>query len=136
MVRAPFLKYSLQCRIGLMDGVFVMYHNTSEVFGYEYISLAKMDQFLFGSSYFGDLAYSASLQMFNGIFSRIVEDFGDCAILKISLGTVDLKRSVLFVEALNREELLAQVSVFLSVKVRGVVTLEWNRMERTRLLLF
>ena len=28
MIRAAFLKYAGQCRIGRMDGAFVTYHNT------------------------------------------------------------------------------------------------------------
>jgi hypothetical protein len=31
MARSAFLKYSLQCRIGLMHGIMVAYHNTKEV---------------------------------------------------------------------------------------------------------
>ena len=39
MVRAAFLKYNFQARIGHMDGIFVAYHNTSEMFGFQYIDL-------------------------------------------------------------------------------------------------
>ena len=37
MIRAAFLKYSGQCRIGRMDGAFVTYHNTQEIFGFQYV---------------------------------------------------------------------------------------------------
>jgi len=33
-----------------MDGVFVAYHNTARVFGFQYISLEEMDARLFGPS--------------------------------------------------------------------------------------
>jgi hypothetical protein len=39
MSRAAFLKYSMQVRIGDMDGIFVAYHNTARIFGFQYISL-------------------------------------------------------------------------------------------------
>ena len=31
-----------------MDGVMVTYHNTGRIFGFQYISLAEMDERLFG----------------------------------------------------------------------------------------
>ncbi|KAG1718268.1 mitochondrial protein Pet127-domain-containing protein [Suillus lakei] len=48
LIRSAFLKYSFQARIGNMDGVFVAYHNTARVFGFQYVSLEEMDARLFG----------------------------------------------------------------------------------------
>lgn len=48
LIRSAFLKYSFQARIGNMDGVFVAYHNTARIFGFQYISLEEMDARLFG----------------------------------------------------------------------------------------
>lgn len=53
MIRAAFLKYSGQCRIGRMDGAFVTYHNTQEIFGFQYV------EFLHESSVFLCLESSA-----------------------------------------------------------------------------
>jgi hypothetical protein len=39
MIRAAFLKYSLQVRVGRMDGIFVAYHNIERIFGFQYIPL-------------------------------------------------------------------------------------------------
>ncbi|BFZ55326.1 hypothetical protein PYCC9005_002366 [Savitreella phatthalungensis] len=50
MIRAAFLKYSLQVRIGHMDGIFVAFHNTERIFGFQYISLDEMDEGIHGSS--------------------------------------------------------------------------------------
>ncbi len=50
MARSAFLKFSLQCRIGHMNGVVVAYHNTQQVFGLEYIPLEEMDRITFGSA--------------------------------------------------------------------------------------
>jgi len=47
---AAFIKYAGQCRIGRMDGAFVTYHNTQEIFGFQYVPLATMDQ-LVSSAY-------------------------------------------------------------------------------------
>jgi hypothetical protein len=48
MSRAGFLKYSFQLRIGAMAGAFVSYHNTREIFGFEFVPLQKIDRILFG----------------------------------------------------------------------------------------
>ncbi|KAG2110100.1 mitochondrial protein Pet127-domain-containing protein [Suillus clintonianus] len=48
LIRSAFLKYSFQARIGNMDGVFVAYHNTARIFGFQYVSLEEMDARLFG----------------------------------------------------------------------------------------
>ncbi|KLJ11710.1 hypothetical protein EMPG_13132 [Blastomyces silverae] len=36
MIRAAFLKYSLQVRVGRMDGIFVAFHNIERIFGFQY----------------------------------------------------------------------------------------------------
>ncbi|KAK1778979.1 LOW QUALITY PROTEIN: mitochondrial protein Pet127-domain-containing protein [Copromyces sp. CBS 386.78] len=50
MIRSAFLKYSLQVRMGRMDGIFVAFHNTQRIFGFQYIPLTEMDYALHGSS--------------------------------------------------------------------------------------
>ena len=68
MVRSAFLKYNFQARIGHMDGIFVAYHNTAKMFGFQYISLEEMNLRLFGSNEMGDKAYHLSLGMLEQIF--------------------------------------------------------------------
>lgn len=46
LARSTMLKYSLQARIGNMDGIFVAYHNIVKMFGFEYLPLEKMDEIL------------------------------------------------------------------------------------------
>ena len=48
-MRAAFLKYSFQARIGNMDGIFVAYHNTARIFGFQYLPLEEMDERLYGA---------------------------------------------------------------------------------------
>ena len=47
-IRSYPINTSFQARIGNMDGVFVAYHNTARVFGFQYVSLEEMDARLFG----------------------------------------------------------------------------------------
>lgn len=52
LIRSTLLKYSLQARIGKMDGIFVAYHNISRMFGFQYLPLDEID-YIIHSSYDG-----------------------------------------------------------------------------------
>lgn len=77
MIRAAFLKYSLQVRVGRMDGIFVAFHNVERIFGFQYISLPEMDQSLHGQSdtSLGDTEFQLSLSMWNKILDKATEKF-------------------------------------------------------------
>ena len=77
MIRAAFLKYSLQVRMGRMDGIFVAYHNITRIFGFQYISLAELDLALHGQSNrrLGDLEFNASINLVNQIFNEATVKF-------------------------------------------------------------
>ncbi|TRX96282.1 hypothetical protein FHL15_003006 [Xylaria flabelliformis] len=72
MIRSAFLKYSLQVRMGRMDGIFVAFHNTQRIFGFQYIPLSEMDLSLHGTSntLLGDHEFKLSLKLLNEILSR------------------------------------------------------------------
>ncbi|KAI0885186.1 mitochondrial protein Pet127-domain-containing protein [Annulohypoxylon maeteangense] len=72
MIRSAFLKYSLQVRMGRMDGIFVAFHNTQRIFGFQYIPLSEMDLALHGTSdtTLGDSEYKLSLALLNDILDR------------------------------------------------------------------
>ena len=46
-----FMKYGLQAKIGRMDGVIVAYHNTAEIFGFQYIPLDDMERCVYGAGF-------------------------------------------------------------------------------------
>lgn len=50
LIRSTMLKYSLQARIGRMDGIFLAYHNIRRMFGFQYVPLSEMDK-IFHSSH-------------------------------------------------------------------------------------
>ncbi|KAJ6109832.1 mitochondrial translation protein [Penicillium sp. IBT 16267x] len=77
MIRAAFLKYSLQVRVGRMDGIFVAHHNIERIFGFQYISLPEMDQALHGQSNtaLGDTEFQLSLKLWNNILDKATERF-------------------------------------------------------------
>lgn len=72
MIRSAFLKYSLQVRMGRMDGIFVAYHNTERIFGFQYIPLPEMDLALHGQAdtTLGDREFKLSLHLLNKVLDR------------------------------------------------------------------
>lgn len=77
MIRAAFLKYSMQVRMGRMDGIFVAFHNTARIFGFQYISLEEMDYAIHGTENLtiGDEEFKLSLSLLNQIFDRVTARF-------------------------------------------------------------
>ncbi|KAK2004510.1 Pet127-domain-containing protein [Colletotrichum falcatum] len=77
MIRAAFLKYSLQVRMGRMDGIFVAFHNTRRIFGFQYVSLEEMDLALHGTEdrSLGDQEFKLSLHLLNKVLDRATERF-------------------------------------------------------------
>ncbi|KAJ1928806.1 hypothetical protein IWQ60_001709 [Tieghemiomyces parasiticus] len=71
MIRSAFLKYNFQARIGDMDGIFVAYHNTKSVFGFQYIPREEMDWHLFGSPRNGDRYFRSTLQLLEQILDTV-----------------------------------------------------------------
>ncbi|KAI1765612.1 Pet127-domain-containing protein [Hypoxylon sp. FL1150] len=77
MIRSAFLKYSLQVRMGRMDGIFVAFHNTQRIFGFQYIPLEEMDLALHGTNKrcLGNKEYLLSLSLLNDILDRATKRF-------------------------------------------------------------
>lgn len=82
MMRAAFLKYSLQVRMGRMDGIFVAYHNVERLFGFQYISLPEMDLALHGQTdpTLGDQEFRLSFRILNDIFDRATAAYPETSI--------------------------------------------------------
>lgn len=77
MIRAAFLKYSLQVRMGRMDGIFVAFHNTERIFGFQYVSLEEMDSSIheaWGSGV-GEREFVLSLMFLNEALNRATARF-------------------------------------------------------------
>ena len=77
MIRAAFLKYSLQVRMGRMDGIFVAYHNTDRIFGFQYISIEEMDLSLHGQrdTSVGDQEFKLSLELLNKVLDKATKKY-------------------------------------------------------------
>ncbi|KIR59072.1 hypothetical protein I314_05056 [Cryptococcus bacillisporus CA1873] len=75
LMRAVMLKYSFQVRIGGMDGIFLAYHNTSRIFGFQYVPLTEIDQRIFGSSEMADAAFKISVTILQKLLDLGVKAF-------------------------------------------------------------
>ncbi|KAI5281878.1 hypothetical protein KEM52_003841, partial [Ascosphaera acerosa] len=77
MIRAAFLKYSLQARIGRMDGIFVAFHNIQRIFGFQYLSVGEMDNAIHGqtNTTLGDREFRLSLALWNKILDKATKQF-------------------------------------------------------------
>ena len=71
------MKYSLQCKIGQMDGAFVAYHNTQKIFGFEYITLSEMEERIFGNKEFANLSFNYSMALLERILDHIISELGE-----------------------------------------------------------
>lgn len=77
MVRSAFLKYSLQVRMGRMDGIFVAYHNIARIFGFQYVPLPELDACLHGQAdrVLGDREFRLTIKLMNEIFDQATKIF-------------------------------------------------------------
>ncbi|EIW81437.1 Pet127-domain-containing protein [Coniophora puteana RWD-64-598 SS2] len=73
LIRSAFLKYSFQVRIGNMDGVLVAYHNTSRIFGFQYVPLEEMEERLYGGPGRGDLVFSRTVRLVEQVLAEVTQ---------------------------------------------------------------
>ena len=64
----------MQMKIGRMQGAAIAYHNTQQIFGFEYLQLEKMENRIFGCSEFSDIIFSSSLGLLEKILDHILDD--------------------------------------------------------------
>ncbi|KAF9881169.1 hypothetical protein CkaCkLH20_01319 [Colletotrichum karsti] len=77
MIRSAMLKYSLQVRMGRMDGIFVAFHNTQRIFGFQYVSINEMDNALHGTEdrALGDMEFKLSVHLLNKVMDQATNRF-------------------------------------------------------------
>lgn len=77
MTRATLLKYSLQVRMGRMDGIFLAYHNIERIFGFQYLSLSEMDAVLHGQrdTTLGDQEFKLSISLLDELLTQATAKF-------------------------------------------------------------
>ncbi len=59
-----------------MDGVFIAYHNTERMFGFQYASLREMEECLYGSQKgLGDRIFDKCVSALEAVADRIAQCF-------------------------------------------------------------
>jgi hypothetical protein len=57
-----------------MDGVFVAYHNTKTIFGFQYISLSEMDARLFGERAAGNAVFEKCMLLLEAVLEEATRE--------------------------------------------------------------
>ncbi|KAF2823963.1 Pet127-domain-containing protein [Ophiobolus disseminans] len=100
MTRATMLKYSLQVRMGRMDGIFLAYHNIERIFGFQYLNLGDMDRVLHGQSdtSLGDAEFKLSIGLLDELLIKATTQFPETTI-RLHFETRDAKTPFMYVFA-------------------------------------
>ncbi|KAK2742993.1 hypothetical protein FQN55_007623 [Onygenales sp. PD_40] len=108
MIRAAFLKYSLQVRIGRMDGIFVAYHNVERIFGFQYVPLSELDLSLHGQTdtALGDTEFQLSVSLWNKILEKATNQFPNQS-LRFHFDTRETQTAMMYIfaEPVTEEEI-------------------------------
>jgi hypothetical protein len=77
MTRATMLKYSLQVRMGRMNGIFVAYHNIERIFGFQFLAMSDMDEVLHGQTdpSLGDQEFKTSIRLLDELLQKATSQF-------------------------------------------------------------
>ncbi len=103
MCRAALLKYNFQARIGHMDGIFVCFHNTATVFGFQYLSIEEMNLRLFGSQEMADQSYKLCLGLLEKVLETATSAFPERSI-KMTMETQEKDFMQIFVQPQESED--------------------------------
>lgn len=85
LIRSILIKYYFQVKMGHMDGAFLCYHNTRDIFGFQYISLEEIEKRVFGCKEFAETVFKTTLQIHQMIMDEALKLFPDREMLRIGL---------------------------------------------------
>ena len=108
MIRSAFLKYSLQVRMGRMDGIFVAFHNTERIFGFQYISVAEMDRSIHGTAdmSLGNREFKLSVHLLNKVLDKVTAKYpGRSLRLHFETRTGDAPFMYIFAKPVDADEI-------------------------------
>ncbi|KAK9465064.1 mitochondrial protein Pet127-domain-containing protein [Lipomyces arxii] len=75
LIRTSFLKYSMQARIGRMDGILLAYHNMARIFGFQYVPLEEMDLCIHGENhkFIAQQEFETSIAILNNFVNQLTK---------------------------------------------------------------
>ena len=86
LIRSAFLKYSMQARIGNMDGIFLAYHSITRMFGFEYLPLKEIDMCVSGSHEESEQAFRICVAVLEKILHQAIADMPETT-LRVSFSS-------------------------------------------------
>jgi len=105
LCRSALLKYYFQVRIGDMDGIMIAYHNTAELFGFQYVTRAEMDEILFGNSATGDAVFRMVLQIYEEVLDVITPLYDEQGTIRITFSlNKDATKLTIFSESIGNDK--------------------------------
>ncbi|KAJ1741501.1 hypothetical protein LPJ79_000756 [Coemansia sp. RSA 1821] len=104
MIRSALLKYNFQTRIGNMDGIFVAYHNTARMFGFQYISRREMDEILYGNEITGSQIFNMILIVLGKLLRTVTDQYPEKDLRVTFDGTSVRNQLSLWVEVIDDEK--------------------------------
>lgn len=107
-----------------MDGAFIAYHNTREIFGFEYVKTSEIEKRIFGSKNFSDVCFMVCSKLLTQLMDRILVDFKDEEYQHLKIGFYACsftKKLMIFVELVNDEIELEEGLDYDEVKRRVLV---------------
>eukprot|EP00188_Purpureofilum_apyrenoidigerum_P000962 Plantae.Rhodophyta-Purpureofilum_apyrenoidigerum.ctg14918.p1 GENE.Plantae.Rhodophyta-Purpureofilum_apyrenoidigerum.ctg14918~~Plantae.Rhodophyta-Purpureofilum_apyrenoidigerum.ctg14918.p1 ORF type:complete len:635 (+),score=133.71 Plantae.Rhodophyta-Purpureofilum_apyrenoidigerum.ctg14918:1082-2986(+) len=105
MIRTAFLRYSLQVRLGRMSGAFICYHNTKEIFGFEYIRREEMERYAFGSEMWADIAFDTTMKLLKEILDTATKTFTNQEdALKITIALSNIPGLDVYIQRVGNDE--------------------------------
>jgi hypothetical protein len=100
LCRSALLKYNFQVRIGDMDGIMIAYHNTAEIFGFQYLTRAEMDEILYGNVATGDSVFKMVLKLYDHVLESIVSLYKNDEAIKLTFSlNKDASKLTIFSES-------------------------------------
>jgi hypothetical protein len=108
MMRSTMLKYSLQARMGRMDGIFLAYHNIERIFGFQYMPISEIDRAIHGQidRCLGDQEFKISLDLLNKVLEEATAKFPNKSLrLHFETRTAPVSAMYIFAEPMEEEQI-------------------------------
>ena len=101
LIRGSFLKYSFQLKIGRMDGAFIAYHNTQDIFGFEYVKTKEIERRIFGTELYAEVSFICCSKLLIILLDNILEQLKDEKYEMLKIGFYacsNYKKMIIFTE--------------------------------------
>jgi hypothetical protein len=89
-----------------MDGAFIAYHNTKEIFGFEYVKTSEIERRCFGNSLFADASFVVCSKILTNLLDLVLNELANEKYEMLKIGFYSeqpSKKMVVFVELFEQQ---------------------------------